>query len=904
MRAMTEQKKRWAWGLGLFAILFAISAATCWNVLQDPEQVLAFNDGNIEGMLSSVCQFPTAFLRVWSNQSFLGSAGKQCGIATWSLLESIGPVFTRRTGQPFLLAFCGLAIFWSLRQFRVGRPAAALTAAILVNTGWSTTFAFTGLSVRPVALACALLAVGFAEQGRISSRWLPYAIGGACLGLGISEVPDVGAILAVGAAFIFFWTHFWGQEFRIQNPESSIETPTSERGHKDECSTALRADVLGGKGPLSRGSRLRPVVRSPWSILPRFALFVACSVILAWQMLSIMFATNIQGVTQGSEETPAARYAWATQWSIPPAELWNTVSGSYFGTTMRSETAPYWGRTGRSEGWEKTKQGFRNFSLTGWHLGVIPCILLLALPVWLFRTRHSRNQDSDSCPFPPRSFAWMVCSGCVLALMLVLGKYFFAYRLLWMLPFFDTIRNPDKWNGVFLLCGGLGIAFMLNALWSALAAVAPEGTAARAPAKTTAKQATNMTSRLAPWQALCWAALGIAVLGLLVTFWTQANKAGFVAARASEGYGGTAELMWNNALSASMKVFLLAALFGGMACWITRRLRNGKSVNAWFLLGVTAVLALGDLMVVNRAYSMPHKYRHYLSPNPLSDYLDAHKTEGRVKLLPPQNPLLNNLRLSLLQVKDYDLFDPVSVSRMPADEEALFKALNANLPRLWEFGTVRYFLTLPGAMQQLNQMDGNRGRFVERLSMGVGVVNDSYLPIAYAPTDQQYLRLVEFTGALPFYHVASTITRLPETVAGGQEALRLLAQPDFDPARDAIVLSSETIELPNATNTTPITILRHDPAEATVRVAMDQAGLLVRSVKFDPDWKATVDDKPATIYRANYLFQGVVIPPGQHTVTFVYAPPQTAMAIALVGRGLLLLMVLALILSKRQRQEA
>ena len=110
-------------------------------------------------------------------------------------------------------------------------------------------------------------------------------------------------------------------------------------------------------------------------------------------MISVMFATQIQGVTQGSEESPEARYAWATQWSIPPAELWNTVSGSYFGTTMRSESTPYWGRTGRSEGWETTRQGFRNFNLTGWHLGVIPCILLLSLPMWMFFSRKSSSSQ-------------------------------------------------------------------------------------------------------------------------------------------------------------------------------------------------------------------------------------------------------------------------------------------------------------------------------------------------------------------------------------------------------------------------------------------------------------------------------------------------------------------------------
>jgi len=246
---MTLRQKRWAWAIGLFLTLAALSAATCWNVLSDPESVLAFNDGNIEGVLAPGRQFPQAFVRIWENQAFFGSGGKQYPIAVTAIGESLGPVFYRRTAEPILLSLCGLAIFWSLRKYRIKRPAAALTAAILVNTGWSETFAFLGLAVRPLALAFTFLAIGFAEQGRVSRRWLPYAIGGACLGLGVSEAADVGAILAMGAAFVFWWTHLSGvrsqkSEVRSQQPE-----PTGLR-------PALRS--LGEGGSIAHPPALRP----------------------------------------------------------------------------------------------------------------------------------------------------------------------------------------------------------------------------------------------------------------------------------------------------------------------------------------------------------------------------------------------------------------------------------------------------------------------------------------------------------------------------------------------------------------------------------------------------------------------------------------------------------------------
>ena len=52
------------------------------------------------------------------------------------------------------------------------------------------------------------------------------------------------------------------------------------------------------------------------------------------------------------------------------------------------------------------------------------------------------------------------------------------------------------------------------------------------------------------------------------------------------------------------------------------------------------------------------------------------------------------------------------------------------------------------------------------------------------------------------------------------------------------------------------------------------AGLALMPVQhvLNPGWKATVDGRPATIERVDYLLRGVVVPPGRHRVEFRYQP--------------------------------
>ena len=48
--------------------------------------------------------------------------------------------------------------------------------------------------------------------------------------------------------------------------------------------------------------------------------------------------------------------------------------------------------------------------------------------------------------------------------------------------------------------------------------------------------------------------------------------------------------------------------------------------------------------------------------------------------------------------------------------------------------------------------------------------------------------------------------------------------------------------------------------------------MLVLHETYYPGWVAEIDGRPARILRADVLFRGVEVPPGQRTVVFRFAP--------------------------------
>ncbi|HVM35133.1 MAG TPA: hypothetical protein VM784_07290 [Actinomycetota bacterium] len=80
---------------------------------------------------------------------------------------------------------------------------------------------------------------------------------------------------------------------------------------------------------------------------------------------------------------------------------------------------------------------------------------------------------------------------------------------------------------------------------------------------------------------------------------------------------------------------------------------------------------------------------------------------------------------------------------------------------------------------------------------------------------------------------------------------------------------------------------------ARVRVEGDASSLLVIRNTYDSNWRATIDGRSADVLPAQYLAQGVFVPPGRHVVELTYDDPTIAVGLAGSAAALMLLGIAA-----------
>jgi len=191
------------------------------------------------------------------------------------------------------------------------------------------------------------------------------------------------------------------------------------------------------------------------------------------------YLSNVKGAVSMQTESPREKWEFVTQWSWPPEECIDFVAPGYMGWRSGEPEGPYWGRMGRSAGWEQSRQGFMNFKLENTYVGIIPILLacfavLSAIVGWKRRSPGIRSGDqpavggtvelaSEADENSTRTLE-IVFWGCVtgVTLLLAFGKFFPLYALFYKLPLVSSIRNPNKFLQVFQLALGILAAYGLD----------------------------------------------------------------------------------------------------------------------------------------------------------------------------------------------------------------------------------------------------------------------------------------------------------------------------------------------------------------------------------------------------------------------------------------------------------
>ncbi len=152
-------------------------------------------------------------------------------------------------------------------------------------------------------------------------------------------------------------------------------------------------------------------------------------------------------------------------------------------------------------------------------------------------------------------------------------------------------------------------------------------------------------------------------------------------------------------------------------------------------------------------------------------------------------------------------------------------------------------------------------------------------------------------GDITVYQMADPFERAwlvgsVEVIGDDAQAIARLADDGFDLRGQAVVPQPMAATLAPAGQGS-VQVQKISPTRLELAVSASGEQLLVVSQVFYPGWHATVDDVAAELVRVNVVQQGVVVPPGDHTVQLYFWPRSfqagllVSLLAALVWGGLL-----------------
>lgn len=897
----TERSPGWVKPFaGAALVLVVVTLFLFWDSTKSA-MILFSNDGPLGSISTDAIKMPGTFSGYWHDLNWLGyeqpSASPGIYMALGLLLQK--SVLYLKWCTPICLVILGLSAWFFFRTlgFRnlactIGAVAAAFNMEVVSYACW-------GLPSRSLTFATSFLAGAFILRALKSRPWPNLALAGICVGLGLMEGYDIGALFSLYiAAFVLFG-------FVIKRLESDKPVALGQAAGRGFAGVAVVALVAG---------------------------------LAASQTMSTLVDTQLQG-TGSDPQTPAQRAAakerqWTflTQWSLPKMETLRIVIPGlygyrldtprpYDGNKLRSlDGGNYWGSMGQDPVLDRVAEVEEVIAAFG-QRNVVPGELARALNVSVqeatqlmslvqnknqFLQRHSGSGEYAGIIVVLLA-AWalffalqkraniyssterrMILFWTVLAtvsLLLAYGRHALFYQLIHQLPFFNTMRNPIKFLhpmhlGLIVLCG-YGIEGLLRL----------------------AKREAAEPSRAARlWIRGTGIAAGLMLLGSLIV---GASKKSLGMNIASRGFDPAAAQVM--AGFSAMEIILSALLLGAGVFLIAKLMRGGAVAKWAIALGLLIVI---DLTRANSPWVQYDDYKYkYEGGNPLITALAQSPHEGRVTLSPLPSGTLGQLyRIEWLQQQflynNIQSLDLVQMPRMASDHEAFERRFTITSDtnthylagRRWELTNTRWILGGTNDVAFFNrQFDPAKGRFTVATNFVVGLRPGTKNPNAPGTEDftTQFnsagpYSLIRFDGALPRAKLFSQW----QVQTNDATTLETLAKREFDPQATVIVnapIAPSAAALGQAAG--EVITQSYRPKEIRLTAQATDDSVLLLNDHWSAHWRVTVDGQPAELLRCNYVMRGVRLSPGSHTVVFRFQQPMTWLYVSLAsllgGFGLL-----------------
>lgn len=556
---------------------------------------------------------------------------------------------------------------------------------------------------------------------------------------------------------------------------------------------------------------------------------------------------SLDGTADAPPEDRKEVWSYCTQWSWPPEETLEWIAPGYYGWRSGDVEGPYWGRLGRSDGWEQTRQGFPNFKLETLYLGSIPVVLALLAIFLAFSLRRIAKPDV---------VFWTAAAA--VTFVLGLGKFTPLYQLFFALPGMSSIRGPVKFMQVTQFALGILAALGLEGLLRHALA----GDRDRVP-----------VARFSFFERAMWIAGGLLIL---MALGLGVSSSGAIQQVVADGWGNAAGVIVRNRIGALVHGGLLW-LSAGLLVTLLVRVRKEALVQrlAW----VAAALMAADQLLVSHRYVQSVAEEGYINANAATQFLKQEQGVQRT-FLASQGSFYNQWLSVLFLYQDIPTYNVTQI-RMPKDYEQFMQAIGQDLPRLWQYFAVGHIMGPSGIWPELQNNEPFRGKFelgfaYNVVPRGVGV------------------DVVPATAARPGQHVIVR-HRAPAdrfAVIGGWDGLepaatlQRLRDPATKPLERVLIPTEVAAGLPASTTNGlvgAVEVEKIEPGYMKLKVTANQSAILRASDKYSPYWQAQLNGKSVPVFRCDYVFTGIALEPGIHSVVLEHRPPLSTLWLQLSG---------------------
>ena len=310
---------------------------------------------------------------------------------------------------------------------------------------------------------------------------------------------------------------------------------------------------------------------------------------------------------------------------------------------------------------------------------------------------------------------------------------------------------------------------------------------------------------------------------------------------------------------ASVIVWLTLAGAGLLLVWF----RLGRRVRAAPFVVLAVALVCADLFRAGVGYNpaIDRKYASQPATGAIR-YLERHRSSRFVSVEPIRQNTIP-MGFDLYEARGYDFpilsrYDHLWRREISPESSSLAKDLFA--------AALSYRNVTPQSLRTL-QLLGVTNLMQDPRAPALHLAG---LHLVYTGRDARVYRV---EGALP----RAWVVPAQRVVRGGKAAFGAVTNPDFDGRRVAVT-EDRLPGLPQLAAASAnagrgdARIVRYEPERVVVRARSPGAGMLVLGDNYFPGWNAKVDGRPVPVERVDYVFRGVRLGPGAHTVEFRYEP--------------------------------